>query len=334
MQTLAKTFRTALGVIGALGFLSGCAFNMKVPVKDPAPSSVKYGAVQTSAPVMLVFKDELTAAGRQNILEGSLLPMNLEYEGKPFEPVPWLAKQTVNELNARGFPATLGSVGTNGTAVRIKHLHIQNYRASAYSPFVTFTSVRAEVDMPRGPQRITAYIKRGKVPVWSFDEVVDPTYNDALSLLTKELAAKLNHHLFGQIVGNDQVKALIAAIDKDGATRPDAYLDVYQLGFSNNPNAVPALVKLTSHSSEYIRLAAFSSLGILKATDQFSFLVSRYESKTGVWQDRAMALKAIGDLGTVESRAYLQKERAAMEKLTDKESTWNKEIIALYLSAS
>lgn len=33
--------------------------------------------------------------------------------------------------------------------------------------------MRADVDTPRGPLRVTAYIKRGKVPVWSFDDVID-----------------------------------------------------------------------------------------------------------------------------------------------------------------
>ncbi len=178
---------------------------------------------------------------------------------------------------------------------------------------------------------MTAYVKRAKVPVWSFDEIIDPTYNDALSLLTKELAAKLNQQLFGQVVSTEQVNALVAAINADGTTRADAYLDVYQLGFSNNPAAVPELVKLTSHGSEYVRLAAISSLGILKASDQFGLLVKLYETKPGLWQDRAMALKAIGDLGTPESRDYLKKESGKLASQSDKESTWNKDIIALYL---
>lgn len=90
-------------------------------------------------------------------------------------------------------------------------------------------------------------------------------------------------------------------------------MDVYQLGFSNNKLAIPELVKLTKHSSEYIRLAAISSLGIMRAVDQFDLLVRLYQNKGGLWQDRAMALKAIGDLGTPESHAYLQKEWAVYE---------------------
>ncbi|TDM09617.1 MAG: hypothetical protein C4K60_10360 [Ideonella sp. MAG2] len=55
------------------------------------------------------------------------------------------------------------------------------------------------------------------------------------------------------------------------------------------------------------------------------------ETKTGLWQDRAMALKAIGDLGHPEAKAYIQQQWKAYELLSDKESTWNKAILALYL---
>jgi hypothetical protein len=49
-------------------------------------------------------------------------------------------------------------------------------------------------------------------------------------------------------------------------------------------------------------------------------LIDRYESRTGIWQDRAMALKAIGDLGTPESRAYLEKQWERFKAGDDKES--------------
>lgn len=133
------------------------------------------------------------------------------------------------------------------------------------------------------------------------------------------------------MVSDEEVNTLIANINKDAATREEAYLDVYQLGFSNNPAAIPELVKLTSHASEYVRLAAISSLGILKAVDQFDLLAKRYESKEGLWQDRAMALKAIGDLDTPKSHAYLQKEWDQLKNNTDTDSLWTKEIISLYL---
>lgn len=330
MQKWGSSFVASLGLVTAVGMLSGCAAGLKIPLKDPAPSSVAYAAPATPAPTPLVltFKDGLAEAGRTNLQLGSVLNPTLESKGAPFNAVPWVATHTTAELKARGVPTTLGDAGT---LVTVKQVRIQNQRANGYAPLVTFTSAKAEVVTPQGPRTITAYIKRAKVPVWSFDEVIEPAYNDPLSLLTKELAAKLNQQLVGQSITDAQVETLVAAIRKDGATRADAYLDVYQLGFGNNRSAVPELVKLTTHSSEYVRLAALSSLGILKATDQYAFLVARYESRTGLWQDRAMALKAVGDLGTPEALEYLRKEQETLRTSTEKESRWNRDIIELYL---
>jgi hypothetical protein len=326
VQSLIRKAAIAMAVL----LLSGCAINMPVPIKDPLPSTLSYAPTDSAAPIALAFRDEQSPADKAKLLTGRI-PMILLYQGKPFDGVPWVAAHTVKEMAARGLPVTLAA--GQGTDVAIKRLHIENHRVSGFSPFVTFTSLRADVMTARGPQRVTAYIKRGKVPVWSFDEVIDPTYNDPLGLLTKELAAKLNQRLFGRMLGDDQVRVLLARIKSD-SVRDDAYLDVYQLGFSNNPLAIPDLVKLCSHSSEYVRLAAISSLGILKAEDQFDFLRSLYEPKEGLWQDRAMALKAIGDLDTPKSRAYLQNELQQLQGRIDLEALWNKGIIGLYVDAA
>ena len=321
-----RVLKAAVISAATLVVLSGCAINMPVPIKDPATSSVSYPK-STAAPVQLSFKNDQSEADKAQFMTG-LIPMNLLYKDKPFESVPWVAQNTVKEMAARGLPVTL-SDGQAGTIVSIKRLHIENHRVSGFSPFVTFTTLKADVVTASGPQRVTAYVKRGKVPVWSFDEVIDPTYNDPLSTLTKEFSAKLNQKLFGQVVPNDQVRALIAKVNQ--STTPDTYLDVYQLGFSNNPIAIPELAKWTAHSDEYVRLAAISSLGILKAVDKTDMLIALYELKDGLWQDRAMALKAIGDMDTPRSRAYLKGEAAKYDGRTDKEAIWTREIIALYL---
>lgn len=330
MKNFVSLARIAATVVVASAVLSGCAINMKVPVKDPAPSSTAFKKPAATAPVNLAFKDERSDQNKAKVVSG-LIPMQVVYQDKPFDPVPWLAEQTVKELTARGLPVTLGEGRGASTTVQVKHLQIENHRASGFSPFVTFTSLRADVLTDRGPQRITAYVKRGKVPVVSFDEVIDPTYNAPLGIMTKEVAAKLNQQLFRQAISDEDVNALIRKIDADGGKSADAYLDVYQLGFGNNPRAIPELVKLSSHANEYVRLAALSSLGILKAADQFDFLTRTYENSTLLWQDRGMALKAIGDLGTPQSRAYLQKQQSQLEGRKDKDATWTKEIIALYL---
>lgn len=330
MRAFANQLKRATAVVVSVFVLSGCAINMKVPVKDPAPSPVAYTKTGAVTPVSLSFKDDQSPEDKGRVLSG-LIPMQMVYKDAAFDAVPWVAQQTAKEMTARGLPVTLAADGKGSTSVLIKRIHIENHRVNGFSPFVTFTSLRADVMTDRGPQRVTSYVKRGKVPVWSFDEIIDPTFNDPLGVLTKEFAAKLNQQLFRQAISDDQVKALISQIQRDGGKSDDAYLDVYQLGFGNNPSAVPELVKLSSHANEYVRLAAVSSLGILRATNQMGFLVARYEGADFIWQDRAMALKAIGDMGTPESRAYLQKQKARMEGRTDKEALWTKEIINLYL---
>jgi hypothetical protein len=330
MKMFSNTIKCAAGLAVSLTLLSGCAINMPVPVKDPVQSSVSYSKSGSLKPVTLAFKDEQSVDDKAKLLTGTI-PMQMLYDGKPFDAVPWISKNTVKELSGRGLPVSLASDSTAGTGVVIKRVHIENHRVNGFSPFVTFTSMRADLMTDSGPQRVTAYIKRGKVPVWSFDEVIEPTYNEPLALLTKELAAKLNQQLFKQMVGNEQVNSLIAKIEKSDDKQGDTYLDVYQLGFSNNPAAIPTLVKLSTHSNEYVRLAAISSLGILKAVDQTDFLVGLYEATGNLWQDRAMALKAIGDMGTPKSREYLQKQWDNLQNRTDKDALWTKEIIALYL---
>jgi hypothetical protein len=329
LKYLFELSRAITAIVVASAILSGCAVNMKVPIKDPAPSVATYKKTTEPAPVTLAFKDDRSEEDKTKVVSG-LIPMQVVYMDKPFDAVPWVAQHTSKEMTARGLPVTLGA-GQGSITVLIKRIRIENHRASGFSPFVTFTSVRADVLTDRGPQSITSYVKRGKVPVMSFDEVIDPTYNTPLGIVTKELAAKLNQQLFRQAISDDEVSALIRKINQDAGKSADAYLHVYQLGFGNNPRAVPELVKLSSHADEYIRLAALSSIGILKANDQYEFLTKLYENSSLIWQDRAMALKAIGDLGTPESRAYLQKQQSQLAGRTDKDATWTRGIIALYL---
>lgn len=306
---------------------TGCAIGMKVPLKDPAVATNAYAKSGSVAPASLSLKDERADAQKTQPVTGRI-PMSLVEGDKPFDAAPWLARNIARELTARGLPVT-AAVGGNGTPVVLKDLRIDNHRATGFSPFVTFTFVRADVVTPRGTERVTSFFRRAKVPVMSFDEVIEPTYNDQFGIVTKELAAKINQALFRQAYADATVDAIVAKVNKDAANA--SYWDVLELGFGNNRRAVPELVKLAAHSNEYVRLAAISSIGILKAQDQHDFLVKLVETAATDWQDRAMALKALGDLGTPKARAFLEQQRKALEGKTDKESGWSREVIGLYL---
>lgn len=312
----------------ALTLLAGCAINMPVPIKDPAPSTEKYSRAESATPRQLYFSDHQSETDKAHLIAGRI-PMTPLYNDKPFEATRWVAQNTVRELVARGLPVKLSADGKDATDVRISRIHIENHRVSGFSPFETYTSLRADVMTAKGPQRVTSWVKRGKLPVWSFDEVIEPTYNVPLAILTKELAAKINQALYGQALSDGQVDQLIRKVEPADAKAVNP-MDVYELGFGNNPRAVPALVKLARSGDDDIAHAAISSLGILRAGSQLGLLVELFEAKGDV-EDRAIALKAIGDLGTAEAKAFLDKQKAALESQTDRESTVFKEVIALYM---
>jgi hypothetical protein len=317
-----------LGTLFYLGLLSGCATNMKVPIRDPEPSKAQYIKPTTSAPVTLAFSDSRPGENKGALVTGRITMQLTTLDGKPFDAFSWLETQTVREMDARGLPVQLGSEPQGSDTVAVKHIHIENRRVSGYSPFETFTSASADVVTPTGTQRIVTFIKRGKVPVWSFNEVIDPTYADPLGLTAKEFAAKLARILFDAKLSDSQVDALVV---KTSGANVD-YRDVYELGFSNNAHAIPQLLVLTTSKDDEVHQAAFSSLGILRDSQHFDVLVTEAKNSKDDWEDRAAALKGIGDMGTPESQAYLQQEKARLETLTDPESMRTKDLIGLYLN--
>jgi len=208
---------------------------------------------------------------------------------------------------------------------------MRNHRVSSYSPFVTLTFLSAEIDDGSSNKKVVgSFVKRGKVPVWSFDEIVEPTLNEPLSIAVKELSSKIVNQLYNYSASDATVDELIAkaAANKTGSR----YLDVYALGFTNNKKAIANLLTLTKDDDEYVRMAAISSLGTLDAEAQYEYLKTLYANKSGMWQDRAMALKSIGDLDTAETKAFLVEEQKRLESQPENNDTkWTLQIIHMYI---
>jgi hypothetical protein len=206
---------------------------------------------------------------------------------------------------------------------------MQNYRKNGYTAYFTSTFISADLVTPSLKKRLGVFVRRGKLPMWSFDEVVEPTMNQPLSLAVKEFATKLANALYGYRAPDATVRELLARIERG---RDDAtYLDVYQLGFTNNPLAVETLAKLARDDSEYVRIAAISSLGTLRATSQLALLRGLHADRDVLWQERAMALKSIGDLDVPEGNAFLRSEQDRLAPQNDTGSLWWKQVLALYL---
>ncbi len=259
------------------------------------------------------------------------LPMGLTHNGGTLDPVEFLAKYTIAELTARGISVTEGS--SDATDVEISKVIMRNHRKTGFSPFTTVTMLSANILAPDGDRRVGAFIMRGKVPVWSFNEVIEPTMNQPLELLVKELAAKINTVLYGQSASDATVQMLIEKVNANPAAAL-AYLDVYQLGFSNNPAAIDALMGMTESAHEYIRLAAISSLGTINAQGQVEQLIALFNGD-GFWQDRAMAVKSLGDIAALGNERAMMFLRNDVEPKLQGESAvgaeWAREILGLYL---
>ncbi|HEX5057384.1 MAG TPA: HEAT repeat domain-containing protein [Gammaproteobacteria bacterium] len=302
--------------------VSGCAPSSYV-ISDPKPSHFAYENAKQAAPTRILLTDERA----DKVFSGGTLKADLKKGKTPVDPVAFLKENTEKELAARGVSVSFdGQPG--GNSIMISRLKMLNHRSNAYSPFITFTSLEGTLSTPARSQRIAVYVKRGKVPVWGFQELVEPTLNEPLDLLVKEFATKISNALYNLKASDSYVDELITKTS--GSMTGKSYLDVYQLGFSNNQKAVPHLVKLVKHSDEYVRLAAISSLGNLKAESQLDFLKSLSHNAES-WSERGMALKAIGDIGTADALAFLKQESERLKAKSDKEESWSQDIINLYL---
>ncbi|WP_299494052.1 HEAT repeat domain-containing protein [uncultured Shewanella sp.] len=308
-------------VAGSL--LQGCAPS-SYKVSAPAVSNIKFHLNDESQQQVSITDNR---ADSEKTFSYGVLKADLILAETKLDPVDYLKTNTAKELNARGIKTAF--VESSESDVKLNKLVMRNHRTNAYTPFITFTMLSADIPTKEGNKRIGVFIKRGKVPVWSFNEIIEPTLNEPLDLLVKEFAAKLNNYLYHAKASDADVQSLIAKINNKKQDKKK-YMDVYQLGFSNNPKAIPAIYDLTKSDDEYIRMAAISSLGTLQAQEHFDYLKS-LTVKADTWTDRAMALKAIGDLNTDGARQFLSQHKASLESEKDKEKNWSSEIINLYL---
>lgn len=111
-----------------------------------------------------------------------------------------------------------------------------------------------------------------------------------------------------QSVSVEQVRMLA---QRARSVAGDSLLQVVnELGWSNHPDALPALLELARHEREEVRGAALGAIGTLGVSASFEPLKQLY-AQAGGHTDRFMALKAIGDLDTPEARAFLAAVHAA-----------------------
>jgi hypothetical protein len=321
-----KSVLTAL----CLSLLSACAStSFNIPVKKPVATELKYD-VYERIPYLISITD--SRPKKAPFSEGRL-NFNIQFNGKEIDEAGFFTSSLIEELKSRGMLVSQSSPHQQNNNLDILTLKIVNHRQNGFSPLVTFTQFSGDFTSHGETKRIVSFIKRGKVPIWVVNEesIVENTYNQPISLLVQDIATRIIQGMGNWRIPNSTVESLAAEINRRSGEDPLMYMKVYQLGYGNNASAIPHLLELIDDADEYIRLAAISSLGLLGAKSEVERLTYIFKS-ANLWQDRGMALKALADLDTVESRQIVDAEWARISSMAelDKEAKWNKAILMLY----
>lgn len=304
--------------IGVLLFGSGCT--KKFTVAAPKTSAMPYEPGEGPANLAVGTSDARPGGGVP-FSTGRLRVVLINME----DPVGFLSTNLEKELKALGIDATVGKgLSQGGPRLEITVFHTRNWRSSGFSPYWAIWTFSANYKNAGESSKIAAFYKTGKTPVMSFKEVEEPCYNWPVSLLVKEVAAKINQQTFNLKMSDAKVNELIAATS--GEAEADTFMKVFELGFTNNPLAVPHLLKMTKHESPVIQTAAISAIGILRVADQVPYLKMLAESSEEFV--KAMSLKALGDIGTPEAISYLKSVKGSDAYTKHK---MVKEVIDLYL---
>jgi hypothetical protein len=303
--------------VGMAIFIAGCT--VSYTVKAPVPSSVDYGAKDLK-PVTLTIIDQRT--GSDSIFLAKVLGLGGSMSNSiditidsMADPVGYFAHELQRELNSRGIPVkcVVGKTADEGLVLLIHRYQIVNVRATGFSPWEACHIFYGTLIVDKQEKPIKAYFYNGKTPVWDMKEVEEPCFTIPVSILIKDVASKINRAAFNLRAPDEKVGALAAQIDaeteiekKDPYARP--FWQVLELGYTNNPRATEPLKRYTEDSDEFFKSCALSSIGTLGAEDQLEFLIFQYKVATG-YNDKYMAAKAIGDIGTPAALKVLKDVR-------------------------
>jgi hypothetical protein len=295
-------------------FFAGCA--VSYTVKEPVLSSIDYGSKDIK-PVTLTIIDKRT--GSDSIFLAKVLgaggsmsdSVSITIESMA-DPVGYFAQQLQRELNSRGIPVkcVVGKTATEGLVLLIHRYQIVNIRATGFSPWEACHIFYGTVVMDKQEKAIKAYFYNGKTPMWDMKEVEEPCFTIPVSIIIKDVASKINRAVFNLRASDGKVDALTAQIDTEiGKDKKNPYdrpfWQVLELGYTNNPKATEPLKKYTQDNDEFFKSCALSSIGTLGADGQLEFLIHQYRAAGG-YNDKYMAAKSIGDIGTPEALQVLQ----------------------------
>ncbi|QKF83394.1 HEAT repeat domain-containing protein [Halarcobacter ebronensis] len=317
-------------VVSVVLFIQGCSMKIDVPLKDYEQSNNSYDVVSDKTAVKeAVFKNDMDE-GKRSLTGRFVDILFLKKDQKDFNRYAFIKKALDSELKARNLPLDIVDDAEN--SMSLDNFELFTHRVSAFSPMVTFSMLNVKVTIDGKTKSFNSVVKRGELPAIYITEVFDSCFNEPIMIMVREIVAKINKEYFHYKMSDKKVDEIVKKIN-DGIKNTDKlnYINIYELGFSNNPKALDTLIAFSSNSDEYLRLASISMLGLLGGESQFDLLVKKYrESK--LWQDRALALKAINDIDTPESKEFIKLEYNLWKSTDSKEGKWNTLLIGSYLN--
>lgn len=295
--------------------ITGCS--LKYAVDDPPAPGFTYQNVDKK-PIVMKVVDQRDSVKYMVGISG-LQRVDLALENVD-DPVGWLSKGLVKEFNARGVPLQLAAKDSSTPAdltITVKKYQLINHRASGFSAWESYNVFLGQVTMGTKTCTIPSFFFNSKVPAWSMDEIRKPCVSDPMSVVVKDVAAKINKCLFNYGAGDADVQRLAAAVANAVATDSNsACFLLTDLGSTNNPAAMPTLKKFAEHDDSFVHNCAVGAIGTLGAQGQFEFLKGRFEGYAG--NDKVMPLKAIGDIGGSQADDFLRQVQSS--KLYDDEN--------------
>ncbi len=296
--------------------ISGCS--LKYTIEEPVPSRVTYQNVEKKPLVMKIVDERIDKKFSPGIT--GLKSVDIIFENVE-DPVGWLAKGLEKEFSARGVPmqaVTSDVAGQPALTLTVKRYQVVNHRASGFSAWEAYHLFLGQVTMGEKSCTIPAYFFNSKIPVWSMDEIGKPCLSTPMSVMVKEIAAKINRCVFNYSASDAEVEKMTAAALAEVKGESDtACFPSIELGITNNPAALSALQKIAENENSLVHNCAVSAIGLLGVPGQFDYLADKFRKFTN--NDKAMPLKAIGDYGNSKSMEFLDKLRS--DKLYEDENS-------------
>lgn len=296
-------------IIIMASFISGCS--LTYTVKDPVISSIDYGKKDLT-PITLNIIDmragddlAFTVARLGPSGDVTKFPITLKNMENPID---YFAQNLEKELKSRTIPVkcVVGKTATNELTLEIIRYQIINRRATGFSPWEAMHIFSGNIIKDGKKTPIKAFFYGGKTPVWSMNELEEPCFNIPISIIIKDVASKINRVVFNYTAPDEKIDRLTTEINSEiGKTVEGPFWKVLELGYTNNHKALDPLKRYSQQGEEFFRSCALSSIGTLGVEDQLEFLKQRYNGAMGSFNDRYMAVKAIGDLGTIEALKFI-----------------------------